>query len=56
MDNKKDVKELEKTVEEIDYKAVIARMAGQPLTEEQKESCRKFDEMYDITHPEKQGN
>lgn len=49
MDEKKELKEM---AEEIDYTAVIARMAGKELTPEQKESCRKFDEVYDATHPE----
>lgn len=45
-------KELEQMAEEIDYKAVIDRLAGKKLTEEQMESCRKFDAVYDATHPE----
>lgn len=51
----KNVKELEKMADDIDYSSVIARMAGQELTEAQKEECRKFDELYDATHPEKNG-
>ena len=51
MDNKKmNQKELEQMVEEIDYKAVIDRLAGKKLTDEQKEACRKFDAVYDATH------
>lgn len=50
---KKEDKDLEKMVDEIDYSAVIARLAGTPLTKEQEESCKKFDEVYDATHPNK---
>lgn len=43
--------EMMKDADEIDYSAVVARMAGQALTEEQKEMCRRFDALYDETHP-----
>lgn len=49
---KKEDKDLEKMVEEIDYTAVIARLAGTPLTKEQQTSCEKFDQVYDATHPD----
>lgn len=51
--NKENMKDMEKMMEEIDYSAVIARLAGTPLTKEQEESCKKFDEVYDATHPNK---
>ena len=50
MGREKSLDELEK---EIDFDAVIARMSGEPLTEEQEESCRKFDVVYGYAHQEK---
>ena len=46
-------KSLDELEKEIDFDAVIARMAGEPLTPEQEESCRKFDTVYDCTHPDR---
>lgn len=51
--NKEEKKNLEEMEKGIDYSAVIARMAGEPLTPEQEESCRKFDTVYDSTHPDR---
>lgn len=51
MDNTK-IEKLMEEAESIDYSAVIARLAGQPLTEEQKEMCARYDALYDATHPD----
>lgn len=45
-----DMKDMMKETEEIDYTAVIARLAGQPLTEEQKKMCARYDALYDAAH------
>lgn len=45
-------KKLDEMIDDIDFTAVIARLSGAQLTEEQKTSCEKFDEVYDATHPE----
>lgn len=45
-----DLKKMLDEVENIDYSAVIARLAGQPLTEDQKEMCARYDALYDMTH------
>lgn len=45
-------KRLDEMIDDIDFTAVIARLSGVQLTEEQKTSCEKFDEVYDATHPE----
>lgn len=42
--------------ENIDYTAVIARLAGQPLTEAQKEICARYDALYDATHRDMSSN
>lgn len=47
----KNIGELKSLANGIDYTAVIARMAGVPLTEDQKRECEKFDRLYDQTHP-----
>lgn len=47
-----DSKKFDKMIDDIDFTAVIARLTGAQLTEEQKNSCEKFDEVYDATHPE----
>lgn len=47
----KKISELENLANGIDYTAVIARMAGVALTENQKRECEKFDRLYDQTHP-----
>ncbi len=51
MNHKKTPAELETVIDQIDYTAVIARMTGQPLTEEQQASCAAYDALYDATHP-----
>ena len=43
---------LNEMIDDIDFTAVIARLSGAQLTEEQKTSCEKFDEVYDATHPD----
>lgn len=48
-----DTKKLMDEVEDIDYSAVIARLAGRPLTREQEAMCKRYDALYDATH---QGN
>ena len=48
-----EIKVLEKLMREdeaIDYSAVIVRLAGQALTDEQKEMCARYDALYDATH------
>lgn len=50
-DSKK-LENLDEMLDDIDFTAVIARLSGAQLTEEQKTSCEKFDEVYDATHPE----
>lgn len=45
-----DWKQLTEEAEQIDFTAVIARLAGEPLTEEQEEMCRRFDALYDAVH------
>lgn len=45
-------RDLDEMLDDIDFTAVIARLSGAQLTEEQKTSCEKFDEVYDATHPE----
>ena len=47
----KNFDEMMKEADEIDYSAAVARMTGQALTEEQEEMCRRFDALYDETHP-----
>lgn len=47
----KNFDEMMKEADGIDYSALAARMAGQELTEEQEEMCRRFDALYDETHP-----
>ena len=50
-DSKK-LENLDEMLDDIDFTSVIARLSGAQLTEEQKTSCEKFDEVYDATHPE----
>lgn len=45
-----EIKEMEQAVENVDFTAVIARLAGKPLTEEQQKQCEKFDALYDQLH------
>lgn len=47
-----ELEKLMREVESIDYSAVIARLAGQALTDEQKEMCARYDALYDATHEE----
>lgn len=51
MKNKKmTVKEMFNEVDTIDFTAVVARLAGEPLTDEQREMCERYDALYDETH------
>ncbi len=45
-----DQKQLMEEAEQIDFSAVIARLAGELLTEEQEEICQRFDALYDAVH------
>lgn len=47
-----EMKNMEQAVENVDFSAVIARLAGKPLTKEQQEQCEKFDALYDQLHPD----
>ena len=40
-------KEMMKEVEQIDFSAVISRLVGKPLSEEEKEMCERYDNLYD---------
>lgn len=50
-----DIKRLMEEAESIDYTAVIARLAGRPLTKEQEAMCERYDALYDATHQKKGG-
>lgn len=45
-----DQKQLMEAAEQIDFTAVIARLAGGSLSEEQEKMCRQFDALYDAVH------
>lgn len=45
-----ELKKMEQAVETVDFSAVVARMAGKPLTAEQQKQCEEFDSLYDQLH------
>lgn len=49
-EKKMTVKEMFNEVDSIDFTAVVARLAGEPLTDEQREMCERYDALYDATH------